>query len=154
MTTRFYGPGLKKILDNTLEVGVDTFKIMLVDAAYTFDPDHEFVSSVASNELNDTSGYAGGFNGAGRKTATVTIDYDTTTNRVRLSVGDLTWTSFDDGGSTDTMRAAVLISEDTNDAGSHLVAYLQAAADKPCNVDTFNLDIPTLAEGGTIYGGV
>lgn len=154
MTTRMFGPGLKKLINGTINAGTATFKVMLIDNSYTFDPDHEFVSSVSANELADTSGYVGGFAGAGRKTATVTFDYDATTDRVRLAVGDLTWTSFDDGTSTDTAGGAALIVEDTNDAGSHLIAFLDFTADKACNVDTFNLDIPTLAEGGTIYASV
>ncbi|MCA9366676.1 hypothetical protein KC887_00220 [Candidatus Kaiserbacteria bacterium] len=151
MTTRFFGPGLKKLVSAAINAGTATFKLVLLDDAYTFDPDHEFVSSVASNELADTSGYAGGFAGAGRKTATVTFDYDATNNRVRMAVADLSWTSFDDGTSTDTCGGAALIVENTNDSDSHLIAFLGLAANKACNVDVFSLDIPTLAEGGTLY---
>jgi len=150
MTTRFFGPGLLKLFNGTCPIASATFKIMLLDDTYTFNPDHEFVSSVAGDELADTSGYAGGFAGAGRKTATVTVDYDATTDKVRLTVADLTWASFDDGTSTDTCGAAVLIVESGSDAASHLIAHIDFAADKLCNVDTFTVDFPALAAGGTL----
>ena len=102
---------------------------MLVDNGYTYDPDHAVVDNggnnatdLSFNEIVATN-YTGGFAGGGRKTATVTITEQTANNRVVTIIGDRTWTSL--GGATnDTVQAAVLIREITNDTLSIPIVFM------------------------------
>ena len=102
---------------------------MLVKSAYTYEPDNDFVDDISGSEA-DCSGYTGGFAGAGRKSATVTITEQTASNRVVHIFNDLTWTAL---GTGNTLRAAVWIREVTNDAASFPLAYLQFSSDLVTN---------------------
>src|SRR3954471_10153809 len=120
MASGAYSAGILAILNGAIDLDTTTLKVMLVNNSYTYDPDHPFVSSgagaanLATNEIVATN-YTGGFAGAGRKTATVTLAEQTANNRVVVKIADLTWTAL--GGATnDTVAAAVLIREITNDA--------------------------------------
>lgn len=128
MASGAYTAGITAVLNGTIDLDTTTLKVMLVDAGYTYDPDHPFVSSssgaanIATNEITAT-GYTAGFNGAGRKTATVTVVEQTASNRVVVRIADLTWTALG-GAVNDTVAAAVLIREITNDAASLPIVYL------------------------------
>ncbi len=128
MAAGAYSKGVSKILDGTIDLDTTALKFMLVDASYVYDPDHPFVSAgsttanIATNEITATN-YTGGFNGAGRKAATVSISEQTASNRVVTIFSNLTWTAL--GGATnDTIQAAVLIREITNDAASLPIVFL------------------------------
>lgn len=120
MASKWYGKGLLKVADRTIDFVNDTIKVMLVNASYTFNPDHDFADDVSANELSGT-GYAGGFNGAGRKTlASKTITEDTANDRIEFDCADLTWTAINAG----TIGGVVVLKEITNDAASPLIAFL------------------------------
>lgn len=136
MANAWYGEGLKACLDGTIDVDTDTVKIMLVDTSYTYDADHQYIDNGADdstdpsyNEISATN-YTGGYGGAGRKDATVTLSYDSTNDRVALIIGDLTWTTLGNG-SNDTVAGAILVKEVTDDTASLLIAYFD-----PSNVTT------------------
>lgn len=123
-----------------LQVGTHVFKVMLLKAVVG--------ASAALNTIADFTGagctecdatnYTGGFAGAGRKTATLTSAEDDTNNRANIAItGSLTWTALG-GASNNTVAAALLVREITNDAGSTVVAFLDLT-DTPTNGGDFVL---------------
>ena len=113
------------------ELSSNTLKAMLLTNAYTFNPDHKFVSSINANELSVT-GYTGGFGGAGRKTlSSKTVTEDAGNNRLVFDAADPTaWTGLAAGQS---IRYVAIIEEITNDAASRVVCILDFGADYPTN---------------------
>jgi hypothetical protein len=136
MATHWYGKGVLKIVNGSIDLDTDTLKVMLVNDSYTSDKDHEFVSSVSSNEIS-VSGYSGGFNGAGRKTATVATQYNATSDRVEVVINDITWSSLQSGA---TIGAAILIKEVTNDAASPVIAIWDFTTNVATNGGDFTMD--------------
>lgn len=136
MATHWYGKGVLKIVSGSIDLDTDTLKVMLVNENYTSDKDHEFVSSVSSYEIS-TSGYSGGFNGAGRKTATVATQYNATSDRVEVVITDITWSSLQSGA---TIGAAILIKEVTNDAASPVIAIWDFTTNVATNGGDFTMD--------------
>lgn len=140
MASRAYTSGLTSAMNGTSPYLTTTYKVMLLATAtaYTPNPDHDFISAGGANDPDDAelsvSGYTGGFNGAGRKTlASKTISTNDTNDRVEWDAADVTWTALATG---QTIEAAVVIVEITNDAASQLVVYLD-----PTNVPTNGSDI-------------
>lgn len=120
-----------KILDGTIDLDTTALKVGLAKSAYAPDPDESSLSTFAASEA-DCTGYTGGFGGAGRKSATVTLTEQTANNRVVTIITDITWTAL--GGATNnTLRYAVLLREITNDASSVPIAFFQGAADLTTN---------------------
>lgn len=116
---------------------------MLVGTGYTYDPDHSSLTTPAASELVATN-YTGGFAGAGRKAATITLTEQTASNRVVVIIADLTWSSL--GGATnDTIKAGILIREITNDAASVPICFMDFSGG---NVTTNGSDV-TLDFDGT-----
>ncbi len=144
MASGFYNQALVDILTGSIDMDSNTLKIMLVDTGYTYDPDHQVIDNGANdatdpshNEIVATN-YTGGFGGAGRKTATLTVSKQDANNRAIITIGDLTWTSL--GGATnDTVGGAILIKEITNDTSSRLIAFFDLT-DTPTNGGDFTLD--------------
>lgn len=140
MASKWYGTGLKSMVDATIAFSSDTIKAILVNASYTYDADHDFANDVSGNELTGT-GYTGGFGGSGRKTlASKTITNDTTNDRVEYDCADITWTALNAG----TIGGVVLVKEVTNDAASPIIAFLD-----PTNLVTNGGDVTLVidAEG-------
>jgi hypothetical protein len=136
MATHWYGKGVLKVVNGQIDLDTDTLKVMLVNEAYTTDKDHEFASSVSSYEIS-TSGYAGGFGGSGRKTATVATQYNATDDRVEVVINDITWSSLQSGV---TIGAAILIKEVTNDAASPIIAVWDFTTNIATNGGDFTMD--------------
>lgn len=137
MATHWYGKGVLKIVNGSIDLDTDTLKVMLVNDSYTSDKDHEFVSSVATYEITGISGYSSGFGGAGRKTATVATQYSTTNDRVEVLINDITWSSLQTGA---TIGAAILIKEVTNDAASPVIAIWDFTTNVATNGGDFTMD--------------
>jgi hypothetical protein len=155
MASGWYSQGLLKCLDGTIDLDTSTIKVMLVDAGYTYDPDHQVIdpgtndaADLSFNEIVATN-YTGGFAGAGRKTAVVTLQKSNTNNRVEIAIADLTWTAL--GGATnDTASGAVVIYETGGaDTASIPIAFLDFA-DTPTNGGNFTLDFAALGSGGNM----
>lgn len=124
MASKWYGKGLRKILDRTIDwVGSANIKVMLLNA-HAFNPDHEFVSDVVADEFTGT-GYTGGHNGAGRKAlASKTITDDTANDRIELDAADPSaWT----GLNGDTVAWAIVFEQGASDAASQLICALDPA---------------------------
>ncbi len=116
----WYNKGKFAVMNGSVDLLTDTIKVMLVDPDAAFNADHNFVNQISSDELSGT-GYAGGFNGAGRKTlASKTVTEDDGNDRAEFDAADVTWTGINAG----TASAAVLIKEVTDDTDSLLIAFL------------------------------
>lgn len=137
MASGWYVEGLAACLDGTIDLDDDTIKVMLVDNNYTFDTDHDYVDDISGDEITATN-YTGGFGGAGRKTATIVIQADTTNDRVEVVLSDLTWSSLG-GAANDTVGGAVLIKEVTADSDSIPIAFWDLT-DTTTNGGDFTLD--------------
>lgn len=136
-TWKWYGNGLLKILQGSIDLDTDTFKIMLTTSAYTPNQDtHDFRDDV-TNEITGTGYTAGGATLAG-----VALTYDSATNEVRVAWTDPTWTT-----ATFTARTAVIYKSRGGAASAdELVAYCTESADVPVTGATFTVDLssPTL----------
>lgn len=127
MASGWYNRALKEVSDRTLDL-TGTLKVLLVGTGYTYDPDHDFISSgagtVGANEISATN-YTGGFGGSGRNSVTLSFSEQDANNRAVMifSPSSLTWTALG-GAANDTIAAAVVVKEGTSDADSKLIAYL------------------------------
>lgn len=125
MASGMYTKGAQKCLNGTIDLVADTVKAMLLEAGYTFDPDHEFVdeggTDVLSAEASGTGYASGGFGGASRKTlASKALTADLSGNQVKFTFDPLVWAAINCG----TIVALVLIVEDgADDTDSHLISY-------------------------------
>jgi hypothetical protein len=115
MATTWFTKGLHDMsLGNRWDTAA--LKVMLLEAGYTFDKDHDFVADVVASEAAGT-GYTGGFGGAGRKAlSSPTIAIDLTNDLIKLDCADLTWAGLNLG----TLDKWIIFRELTDDASSPL----------------------------------
>jgi len=151
MASHWYNTALKEFLDGTMDIDTTTLKIMLVKSGYTPDKGDDVVDAGGANDAVDheltVSGYTGGYGGAGRKTATVTLQANDTDDRVDIAIADLTWTALATG---ETIAGAILIKEGgANDTTSRLIAYFDVT-DTPTNGGDITLDFNSLGSGGNL----
>ena len=146
---------LEEILKATLDLDTDSLHIMLVDDDYVFDASKDVVD-LEDDSVNDAhhheavaTNYTGGFEGAGRKAATVAVAHNDTDDRGEVTVGDLTWSSLGNG-SNDTVGAALLIKHGTSDTDSRVIACWDLV-DTLTDGDDFVLNFA--ATGGNIRIG-
>jgi hypothetical protein len=142
MASGAYQTGISKILDGTIDLDTTALKVMLLKSSYTYNADHNDVGDLT--EISGVSGYTAGFNGAGRKAATVAISIDNTNNKVICTFTDLTWTAL---GTGDTIGGAALIREITNDAASIPIVFFDFT-DTPTNGGDFTLDFAAAGDNG------
>lgn len=129
MASGWFNSGKRDVFDGTIDLVNDTIKIMLVNASYTPNPDHDFVDDVNANELSGT-GYTGGFNGSGRKTlAGKAFSTDNSNDRAEFTSSAITWSAINAG----VAAYAILIKEITNDGASRLIAWLDISPDVTTN---------------------
>jgi hypothetical protein len=138
MASGAYSRGVLNVLNGTIDLDTTTTKVGLAKSTYSPDPDESSLTTFASSEA-DCTGYTGGFAGAGRKTATVTLTEQTASNRVVGIIGDLTWTGLG-GASNNTLGFAVWLREITNDAASVPLAYLQFSSNVTTNGSDVQVD--------------
>lgn len=138
MASGAFSRGVLKVLDGTIDLDTTATKIGLAKSTYSPDPDESALTTFASSEA-DCTGYTGGFAGAGRKSATVTLTEQTASNRVVSIIADLTWTALG-GASNNTLGFAVWLREITNDAASVPIAYLAFASNITTNGSDITVD--------------
>lgn len=151
MASGWYQYGLSKVLDGTIDLDTSTLKMMLVTSSYTYDPDHTAVDAGSGTDLESTelnvTGYTRAWGGAGRKTATVTLQANNTNNRVDAAIADLTWTAL---GTGQTIGGAVLIKEGAaNDTQSIPIAFFDLSDTATTGGDV-TLDFTALGSGGDL----
>lgn len=141
MASGMYSRGVLKLLDGTIDADTTATKVGLAKSTYAPDPDESALTTFAASEA-DCTGYTGGFAGAGRKSATITLTEQTASNRVVVIITDLTWSTLG-GASNNTLGYAVWLREITNDAASVPLAYLNFSA----NVTTNGSDVAVDFDG-------
>ena len=153
MASGWYSTGLKKCLDGTIALGTTTLKVMLVNSAYSFDPDLDTLDDGTSGDPNSKelvcTNYTGNYGGSGRKTATATLQTNDTSNRVDIAIANLTWTAL--GGATnDTIGGAILCYETGgSDATAIPIAFFDLT-DTPTNGSDITLSMTALGSGGNL----
>lgn len=132
-TWKWYGNGLLNVLNGSIDLNTDSFKIMLTSSTYTPDQDaHDFRNDV-TNEVGASGTYA-----TGGGACTLSTSYDTASNEVRVALSDVAFT-----GATITARTAVLYkARGGASSADELVAYCTEAADVSSTAGTFTVDNP------------
>jgi hypothetical protein len=143
MASFVYNKAVADILTGTIDLDSNTLKVMLVNSTYTPSKDDDVVDAGGASDALDAeivaTNYAGGWGGAGRKTATVTITEQDANDRAVVKFSDLTWTALG-GAANDTVVAAILIKEGgADDTTSRLICYWDIT-DTPTNGSDFTLD--------------
>lgn len=86
-----------------IDFSSDTFKIILMESGFTFDPDnHDGYADVSANELSTGNGYTAG----GATLAGVTVTENDTTNLCEITWNNVTWTA--SGGSIGPTPGAII----------------------------------------------
>jgi len=93
-----YNSFFTDLANNNIDLGADTFKIMLLTSAYTPNQDTHAKRSDLTNEVTGT-----GYTAGGATLASVTLTQDNTNNLARWDAADVTW-----GSSTITARYGVI----------------------------------------------
>ena len=127
MASTAFSNGVENIINGTIDLDTSVIKEMLLKNTYPEDPDQAFIDDGSANDLQshecDATGYTGGFAGADRLTATITITEQTANNRVVTICTDTTWTAI--GGATNnTLEGVAWVREITNDTLSIPIVYL------------------------------
>ena len=136
-TFHWYGNGLLKLAQGSIDLDTDTFKIMLTTSTYVPNQDTHVFRSDVTNEVVGTGYTAGGATLTG-----VSVTYDAASNQMRVSWTDPTWPT-----STITARTAVIYKSRGGAAtADELLAYVTNDADVSSSGATFTVDLaaPTL----------
>ena len=143
MASMWFNNGLLRILNRNIDFVTDTIKVIILKSSYTPNKAHEFVSDLTPGTHEVTStGYAGGFSGAGRKTITgKTITLDAGNNRIVFDCADLTGgTAWSGISGADAWAYAALWKPVSSDADSPVICLLDPA-DLSLNGSDVNLNI-------------
>jgi hypothetical protein len=117
--------GRTLVANGSVDLLTDTLKVVLLNASYTPNKDHNFVSDINTYELSGT-GYTGGFAGGGRKTlANKTVTQDDTNDWAKFDADDVSYTAINAG----TAAYAAIVKEITNDAASPVIAVVDINPD-------------------------
>jgi hypothetical protein len=129
MASFVYNYGAQEIANGNIDWVNDTLKIMFVTSSYVANRDDDFVEEGA-NDANEheiqAATYGGGYGQAGRKSlASKSVAENEANDQVRFDAanftGGTTWSGLAGG---ETIAAAIVIKEITNDLASVLIAYL------------------------------
>lgn len=155
MPNSFYTTGLKEVVDGTIRLGTDTLKLMLVNDDYVFDSELDAIDNSEDDTSDpsfcelDATNYTAGHGGAGRKTATISVEADKTEGLARVVIGDVTWTAL--GGTTnDVIGGAILVKENANDAAARPIAFFEVS-DLPTNGGDITLDFAASGTGNITF---
>ena len=110
----------KQCIDGATNLIGPTIKLILLTAAYSFNPDHNFVSQMAGAEVVGT-GYTGGFSGSGRKELTSKVAVqDDAGNRGYFNAANISYPSINVG----VVAAIGIYREVSSDADSVIVGFI------------------------------
>lgn len=120
MPSNLYNPGLEKLLNQSIDFATQDIRVLIVSPAYTFNKAHEFVNDVAANEVTNDVG-----TGYERKVlGTKAITLDAANDRVFFDAANPVYTSIK---TTQTLAAAVVFKQVTDDTDSPLIALINFA---------------------------
>lgn len=126
MVSKMYPKGLEELAAGNVNWATDTdIQVLLLNASGVYDETHNFVSQIVANEITGTT----------RQVLTgKAVTRDAANDRVIHSAADANFPSVP---AAQTVNAAVVFKQVTNDADSYLLAYLDGT-----NVSTDGTDIP------------
>lgn len=131
MASAVYNSAIEDLAKGAIDFDTDTFKAMLVLAAYTPDVDAHTKRSNVTNEVANGNGYT-----TGGSVVAVTVTKDNANNRVDISFADHNYPS-----ASFTARAAVIYkSRGGASSADELVAYVDFGADITATNGTFSVD--------------
>lgn len=133
MSSSLYGEGFKTLVNPSRSSAL-TIKAMLIkNTGYTFSKNHDGVNDLSGGEC-DATNYI-------RKSATVTVSWDSSNSRVEFVIDDITWSSLG-GASNNTLDALVLYIE--NNAGDDSLniplAYIEFSSSQVTDGQNFVAD--------------
>jgi hypothetical protein len=118
----------RDIMNGSINLASDTFKIMLVTSAYTPDMDAHTKRSDVTNEVSGT-----GYTAGGATLGSLAVTVDNTDNEGVWDAADVSWTT-----ATITARGAVIYkSRGGASSADELVCYLDFVTDKTSTAGTF-----------------
>lgn len=133
-----------------IDLIVDVVKVIAWQTLTGIDTDDEFVGQLTAGgavEVTST-GYAGGFGGAGRLTlAAKALAVDQVNNRAEFDCGDLTWASISRASTEQWVAFSIPIKEITNDAASPVVAFIDTATGLPLTPNGSDITMTINIEG-------
>ena len=132
MASALYNSGKEALANGTLDWdnGSAAVRVLLVTAGYTFNPDHNFVSSI-TNELSGT-GYTR------KDLAGRSVTKDNTNDRAVCDANDLTWSAIDAGVPVAAVAYLRVGADDTTPGDDILIGYFDFTA-LTTNGSDFNL---------------
>jgi hypothetical protein len=132
MASGFYNSFKKALLDETgnINLATDTFKVMLVTAAYAPDFDAHSHRSDVTNEVAGT-----GYTAGGQAITGQTVTQDNANDRGKFTATNVSWAS-----STITARAAVFYKVVGSAATDLLVFYLDFGANFSSSNGPFSIN--------------
>jgi len=133
MADVFFNKPKHLILSESLKLSTDTLKVLLVSTATAYSPnvDDKLINAGGANDIIDAetnvTNYTRGFGNSGRKTlASKTFNVDDTNDRGEMKAADITWTALGNG-TNQTVEAAILVKEVTDDTDSFQIGYYDFA---------------------------
>lgn len=130
VTAKWYGLGLKSLVNKEVDWDTDVIKVMLCTSTYSPDQDtHQYKSSV-TNEVSGT-----GYTAGGATLTTSAPTYTAGTNTLVLDAADVSWPN-----STIVARYAVVYdSTPATDATRPLLGYVDFGQDVSTTAGTFSI---------------
>jgi hypothetical protein len=122
-------------------------KVMAWEDQTGIDTDDEFVGDLSGATEVTSTGYTGGFAGAGRKAlASKALAVDQANDRAEFDCADVVWSSISQAGS-ETWVALTVIKEITNDAASPCVCHIDTGTGFPLTPNGSDITLTIDAEG-------
>jgi len=123
-------------------------KVMALEDDTGEDTDSEFISDVLVSGVEVTStGYTGGFGGAGRKAlASKVLAVDQANNRAEFDCANVVWATISQAG-VELWVSLVIMKEITNDAASPVIAHIDTASGLPLTPNGSDITLTINAEG-------
>lgn len=152
MASGWYYKALENLLKGDLDLDSGC-KLVLVTSTYSVDFTDDFLDvgdsgDVSSHEVGVVAActnYVPGFAGAGRRTVATSVAVDDSMPGGHVSLADTTWTALG-GAANNTLGGVVVCKEDTNDAASPLIAFLEFT-NTATNGSDITLDFVTSGDG-------
>lgn len=130
ITAKYYGLFFKSLFNKQVDIDTDVIKVMLCSSGYSPDQDtHQYKSSV-TNEISGP-----GYTAGGNVLASVTMNYNTATNKLVIDGADVSWPT-----STFTTRYAVVYdSSPGSDSVNPLICYIDFGEDITVTAGVFSI---------------
>lgn len=128
---------------------VNTIKVMALQGDTGESTDSEFIGDVITAgavEVTST-GYTGGYGGAGRKTlGSKALAVDQVNDRAEFDCADVTWSAISQAGAEQWV-ALLIVKEVTSDALSPVLAHIDTATGLPLTPNGSDITLTINAEG-------